>query len=48
MRQCGQEKGEANKQMWGRIQKCAKKAVTDRKMKTSNSLQIKAGYRYKV
>jgi acyl-CoA-binding protein len=32
--------------MWGRIQKCATKAVTDRETKTPNSLEIKAGYKY--
>jgi hypothetical protein len=34
--------------MWGRIQKCATKAVTDKEIKTPKSLQIKAGYRYNV
>jgi hypothetical protein len=34
--------------MCGRIQKCATKAATDREVKTPNSLQIKAGYRYNV
>jgi hypothetical protein len=34
--------------MWGRIQKCVKKTVTDRETRAPNSLQIKAGYRYNV
>jgi hypothetical protein len=34
--------------MWGRIQKYATKAVTDREMKTLNSLHIKADYRYNI
>ena len=48
MRQWEQEKGKDNKQMWGRIEKCARKAVTDREMKNSSSLHIMAGYRYRV
>jgi len=39
---------ETQKQMWGRIKKCATKVVTDREIKTLNSLQMKADYRYNV